>query len=277
MFALPAGAHTIIGTTDTFTDVHPSDVRADESDVRYLLDSANSFFPDAKLTTRDVVAAWAGIRPLIAEGSDATEGSSSREHALQRSASGVLSITGGKLTTFRSMAAEVVDTVLSDLDADGTVTTHKLPLPGGDITSLTQESAAAAAVCGDEAVGAHLARAYGSRWRAVWALAQDDPELGARVAPGLPYTVVDFVWGVEREMACTLTDLLVRRTHIAFELADHGRSLAPRVARAVASRLGWSDGDVEREVARYERDSEGLFAIDPATRAADSASASVSR
>ena len=263
-FVLPAGAHTIIGTTDTFTRAHPTEVRADEEDVKYLTASANAFFPNARLTPADVVAAWAGIRPLIAEGAARDEGDSSREHALHRSASGVFSITGGKLTTYRSMAAEVVDDVVrANGDSAGRASTDRVALPGGDIDSPESEARDASAACGDAATGAHLARAYGSRWRDVWALSAKEPSLNAHVAPGLPYTLADFVWGVEREMATTLADLLMRRTTIAYELPDQARSLAPRVARTVASRLGWSHTDVEREIATYEREAERVFAIDP--------------
>ncbi len=263
-FVLPADAHAIIGTTDTFTDAHPSDVRADDGDVRYLLDSANAFFPNAHLTPADVVAAWAGIRPLIAEGAARDEGDSSREHALHRSDSGVFSITGGKLTTYRSMAAEVVDDVVRALGhSAGGASTGRVALPGGDIKSLDAETREASAACGDAATGAHLARAYGSRWREVQDLVRADPTLSAHVAPGLPYTLADFVWGVEREMATTLADLLMRRTAIAYELPDQARSVASRIARTVASRLGWSGADAEREIATYEREASRVFAIDP--------------
>lgn len=263
-FVLPAGHHAIIGTTDTFTVAHPEHVRADERDVSYLLESANAFLPRAKLARADVIAAWAGIRPLIAAGASARASDSSREHALSRSASGVFSITGGKLTTYRSMSAEVVDHVVNALGGKaGPERTHRIPLPGGDIVSLDEESRMAAAACGDGAIGAHLARAYGSRWREVWALTHDDPALGARVAPGLPYTLADFVWAVEREMALTLADLLTRRTTIACELPDQARSVAPCVALAVAPRLGWSESDVTREIAAFESEADRLFAIDP--------------
>lgn len=263
-FVLPSGAHTIIGTTDTFTAAHPADVRADEGDVRYLLESANAFFPAARLSRDDVVTAWAGIRPLIAEGVGDDEGDSSREHALHRSRSGLFSITGGKLTTYRAMAAEVVGAIATSLGMPRRRDVTRVTLPGGDLASVGDETAAAAVEVGDADIAAHLVRAYGSRWREVWALARTEPTLATRVAPGLPYTLADFAWAAEREMACTLADLLVRRTTIAYETRDQARSLARRVADVVATRLGWSDADREREVAAYEREAARLFAVDPA-------------
>ena len=111
MFALPSTATTIMGTTDTPTDERPERVRASRQDIDYLLAAANFFFPAARLTPADVVAAWAGIRPLVASGFTRDPASASREHRIDRSASGMISVSGGKLTTYRSMAAEVVDVV----------------------------------------------------------------------------------------------------------------------------------------------------------------------
>ncbi|HTE47383.1 MAG TPA: glycerol-3-phosphate dehydrogenase/oxidase, partial [Gemmatimonadaceae bacterium] len=98
MFALPAGRCAIVGTTDGYTSAAADEVRATNEDVNYLLDSANSFFPSARLTTNDVVSAWAGIRPLLPTAAD-NPGSVSREHAVTTSDHGLISITGGKLTT----------------------------------------------------------------------------------------------------------------------------------------------------------------------------------
>ncbi|MGA9837821.1 MAG: glycerol-3-phosphate dehydrogenase/oxidase, partial [Gemmatimonadaceae bacterium] len=108
MFALPAGAFTVFGTTDTFTSARPDEVRASEDDVAYLLRAANTFFPAAHLGRSDVVSAWAGIRPLVATTADSPN-AASREHAIQVTPAGVVTITGGKLTTYRIMAAQVVD------------------------------------------------------------------------------------------------------------------------------------------------------------------------
>ncbi|MDE3217231.1 MAG: glycerol-3-phosphate dehydrogenase/oxidase, partial [Gemmatimonadota bacterium] len=108
MFALPAGAFTVFGTTDTFTDASPDEVRASEDDVAYLLQAAGAFFPEARLARGDVVSAWAGIRPLVAT-SAGHPSAASREHAIETTAAGVIAITGGKLTTYRIMARQVVD------------------------------------------------------------------------------------------------------------------------------------------------------------------------
>lgn len=249
MFALPAGPFAMIGTTDTPTTEHPSEVRAAREDVDYLLAAANHFFPQARLSTGDVTSAWAGIRPLAATGwQGGKAASASREHAIVTSPSGVIAITGGKLTTYRAMAAEVVDQVQSALGVARTVApTLVRPLPGGDLASMDAELAAAHAATGDPAVAKRLVHAYGSRWREV---ARGDL---SRVVPGLPYTLAELRWAREREHAETLADLLVRRTHVAFETADAGCA----VARALAPALGFD----ERAVVEYEGEAGRLFAV----------------
>ena len=131
MFVLPAGRLTIIGTTESDTTAAPDDVRAASADIEYLVSSVNSAFPRARLDRRDVVSAWAGIRPLAASGHPSDAASASREHEIERAPSGMVTITGGKLTTYRAMAAEVVDTVLAELERPVVpTTTHVVPLPG---------------------------------------------------------------------------------------------------------------------------------------------------
>jgi glycerol-3-phosphate dehydrogenase len=220
MFALPSGTNTIIGTTDTFTDVSPDEVRASEIDVAYLIEAANTFFPDARLRRQDVVSAWAGIRPLMP-----TTGSSvsaSREHAIEHH-DGSVTITGGKLTTYRVMARQVVDVVQRVLGAgDGRGRADRRLLPD-DI-------------------------------RAMNALCESSPELRAEIVAGLPYRMGEMRWGVERELACTLGDLLIRRTHLAFETPDNGRA----AARRVSAFLGWD----AKELDRYESEVARIFTID---------------
>jgi len=262
MFALPSTATTIVGTTDTPTDESPEGVRASRQDIDYLLAAANVFFPAARLTRADVVAAWAGIRPLVASGFTGDPASASREHRIDRSASGMISVSGGKLTTYRSMAAEVVDVVERSLGRRRRrARTSVVPLPGGDIRSFDETLRAAELEVGDSVVARRLVEAHGSRWREVAALTTAEPALARRIARDLPYLLAEVVYAVEREMAMTLADVLVRRLHLAFEVADHGRSAA-RVATAVlAGRLGWDNARARSELARYEADVQRLFGV----------------
>lgn len=251
MFALPAGTHTILGTTDTFTSVTPDEVRASEADVAYLIDAANLFFPDARLTRGDVVAAWAGIRPLMP-----TSGSSvaaSREHSIDR-AGATVTITGGKLTTYRVMARQVVDVVQQALSRRRTpAPTATRLLPGGevDVGAAVTEAARVA----DATRATHLVHAYGDAWRDVHAYCDADDASRAPVVAGLPYRLGEMRWSVDHEMAATLGDVLIRRTRIAFETRDNGRE----AARGVAAFLGWDDA----ELSRYEAEVTRTFSVDP--------------
>lgn len=272
MFVLPAGEQTIIGTTDSYDVVAPDEVRASERDVAYLLDAANHHFPAAALTREDVIAAWAGLRPLAVD-DDSTDssashsvagpGNASREHAIAETAPGFVRVTGGKLTTYRSMAQEVVDRVQRALgERASPCVTATERLHGGDIASLTDETALAARACGDDRVGARLVRAHGSEWREVWSLAAHDPVLRMPVVPGCPYTLAELRWGVLSEFAVTLADLLIRRTPIAFELRDNGRAVARAVAPVVAGWLGWSDSETATELSRFDVEVARMFGVE---------------
>ena len=262
MFAIPSMATTIIGTTDTPTDERPDTVRASREDIDYLLAAANSFFPSARLTPTDVIAAWAGIRPLVASGFTRDPASASREHRIDTSAQGLVSVSGGKLTTYRAMAAEVVDAVERSIGrAPSRSRTHLTPLPGGDIRSLDEVRRAAELEIGDAAVARRLVEAYGTRWRDVAALTSAEPALARRMVKELPYLLAEVVYAVEREMAVTLADVLVRRLHVAFEVADHGRSAA-RVATAIlAGRLGWDNARARIELTRYDAEVQRIFGV----------------
>ena len=274
-FALPAGGSAagqfaVIGTTETPADAEPGAVRATAADVAYLLGAANHYFPDARLVPADVVSAWAGLRPLAAAGvGGAGTGSASREHAVHVDPRGVVTATGGKLTTYRSMAADVVDRCAPLLGVGRLPAseTARGTLPGGDVADpprgVAAEEAAARAAAGDAAVSRRLAHAHGAAWRRVWALAEADRALGARLDPALPYVLAEFAHAAAHEHARTLADLLVRRAPVAFETRDHGRSAARALAPHVAAALGWDAAAQAEAVAAYDREAARLFAVNP--------------
>lgn len=263
-FVLPAGDFAIIGTTDTFEPVSPGEVRASTSDVAYLLEAANHFLPSARLSRDDVITAWAGLRPLVANDAHSDDpGSVSREHAVTERVPGLVRITGGKLTTYRVMARDTVDAAQRSLGAHVTRShTADSPLAGGRLTDPLKAIGAATTLVGDAALAARLVHAHGDKWRDVWSLAERDSTLAGRIEPSRPYLKAELRWSVEHELAFTLADLLVRRIPLAFELRDHGRQAARQVAPLVAESLGWNSTRLGAELERYDAEVERLFAID---------------
>ena len=256
-FVLPAGANAIIGTTETPAPASPDEVRATNEEIRYLLDATNTFFPRARLTTQDVVSAWAGIRPLIPTAASA--GAASREHAIAIASDGVVSITGGKLTTYRIMAAQVVDVVGRELQRSARSTASATtPLPGGDIASLETLIATIARTVNDLPLATRLA-SYGSRWQQVWNECASDN--ARRVADGRAYTFGELRYAVHSEFALTLGDLLIRRTHLAFETRDHGMSIAQSVAADIAPLLGWDQSRQRAAIVAYDMEVERMFSV----------------
>lgn len=161
------------------------------------------------------------------------------------------------------MAAEVVDVAEARL---GRHTTRRPPtrtatLPGGDLAYIDEAVAAAERATADAELGTHLVRAYGSRWP-IAAAAIAAPGGSERIA-GSNYTIGEMRYVAQHELAYTLSDILLRRTHLGFETRDHGVDSAERVALAVADILGWSASDIAAHVKAYERDVKRIFAVDP--------------
>jgi len=144
----------------------------------------------------------------------------------------------------------------------GTDITETLPLPGGDFGSLDGVIADADVVIEDSKLARHLVISHGTRWSDVWDVIRGDADGRTLVDPSLPYTLGEFRYSVAREMAETLGDLLIRRTHLAFETRDHGASAAEHIASALAGQLKWSAEDQRRAIADYALEAERVFRID---------------
>ncbi|MDZ7629844.1 MAG: glycerol-3-phosphate dehydrogenase/oxidase [Gemmatimonadaceae bacterium] len=262
-FILPSPVHTIIGTTETPAETGPDEIRANRRDVRYLLHAANHFFPQAALSDTDVISAWAGIRPLVAHtGTSAND--ASREHRIASSSSGLISVTGGKLTTYRAMASEITDAVEQALGrATSTASmTGDAALPGVGNLSHDLEVRAARSALPSPATAEHLVRSYGDRWRMVWGLVEREAPLGERLDPALPYLAAEVLWAAVAEGAQTVADVLVRRMPVAYERQDAGRALASRVAALLGRVHGWNDATAAEAAVAYDTESRRLFGID---------------
>jgi glycerol-3-phosphate dehydrogenase len=134
-------------------------------------------------------------------------------------------------------------------------------LYGGDLVSIDEETLSAARVLGDELLAARLVRTYGSKWRDVWAAIASSDD-GRRVLGDSAITIGELRYAVQREMGETLSDVLIRRTRLAFQQQDHGKTLAADAARAVAPALGWDASRIEGELARFNTEVDEIFTIE---------------
>jgi len=256
MFVLPWDDLAYIGTTDTDADASPDGLRVTAADVTYLLRSANAAFPHAHLAPNDVVSAWVGLRPLLrADHADPSQ--VSREHKVFASEQGLITIAGGKLTTYRVMARDVVDRVAARLrELDGRslpprAQTDKLPLPGGEAAELDVLGEAARARGASEATARHLVASYGSEAAAVLNLVDRDRRLGDAIIAGRPEIWAEIAYAVERELAVRVQDVLVRRLHLFYEVPDHAQSVVTKVAARMKQLLGWDDVREAEELRDY--------------------------
>ncbi len=259
MFVLPWGELSYIGTTDTDADSSPDTVRVTADDVTYLLRSANAAFPDAHLAPKDVVSAWAGLRPLLRQDDHTSPSQVSREHRVVESAHGLITIAGGKLTTYRVMARDVVDRIAARLhELDGRPVaprpaTDRLPLPGGEAAELEVLVEAARARGASEATARHLVRSYGSEAAAILNYVDRERSLGDPLIIGRPEIWAEVSYCVEREMAVRVQDVLIRRLHLFYELADHGRAIVTAVAGRMKKLLDWDDSREAEELRDYSK------------------------
>ena len=262
LFAIPWGDRTYIGTTDTDYQGDPADVACDAADVTYLLACTSRYFPGARLAPDDILATWAGLRPLIT--SEGSASSVSREHEILVDADGLITIAGGKLTTYRKMSAEVVDRAVAMLRLTGALTTPlreaytaRQPLPGAvgwpedDDTTRVEALVRSAVPDLDEATTTLFVRTYGTRAVDVARLIAADPTLDTPLSPGRAERLAQVDFAVAEELAQTVSDVLVRRTQLYFRAADQGLSAAPIVAARMQLRLGWDDARREAEIAAF--------------------------
>ena len=234
LFILPWGEWTYLGTTDTDADPDPDAVVVEPADVVYLLRSANALFPTAHLAEADVVATWAGLRPLLAADPGVPASGRSREHRIVTGPGGMLTIAGGKLTTFRVMAREVVDRVarlLGRSASAGRALSGQVPLPGGEARVLDGFRAAGLELGLPATSVDYLVGQYGAEIPAIYALCRQRPELKEPLHPEHPAIAAQVSFAVQRELACTAEDILARRTRLALETSDHGEAARGSVER----------------------------------------------
>jgi glycerol-3-phosphate dehydrogenase len=245
------GGRTYIGTTDTDYDGDVDDPQCTEDDIAYLLGAMNAAL-SSPLERSDVLASWAGLRPLVRQAETDKTADMSRRHKVAASESGVITVTGGKLTTYREMAQDTVDVALERLQQR-----HGRQAPGRKRSRTAKLALRGADGWRDEREDdAWLADRYGGEARVVHAMVDGDPSLGEPLVPGLPYRRAEALYAVRYEMATTLDDVLSRRTRARLLDRDATAAAAADVADLVGDELGWSAEERAAQIAAYRRAAE---------------------
>jgi len=242
-----------IGTTDTDYTGDPDDVHPEPADLRYLLNVANHTIPDAKLDESHIVGSWAGLRPLVAPTPGTSTSNTSREHVIATGPSGMLTISGGKLTGSRLMARQFVDAAERQLERPHARSTAvRTPISGGQVGTFGQIRTRAASAGVPDAVVDSWLRRYGANAEKVLELWLESPDAAEVIGPR-HLTRAEVRYCVAEEECLTLTDLMVRRTSLFFW--DPAGGLTPQNAMVaeLASLLGWSIEESERQLAQYRR------------------------
>jgi glycerol-3-phosphate dehydrogenase len=272
LFFIPWDDRWIVGTTDTDWSGDRAEPRVTAEDVDYILGEANRVLA-RPLTRDDVLAVYAGLRPLVAEPAEQHRGEAaqtgngagngdkpttklSREHVVDNPLPGLVSIAGGKFTTYRLMARDVVDAAVADLELSGPVppsVTGQLPLLGAD--GLPAVRASARRLAADygvaPAVTEHLITRYGALAPEVLALIDTDKTLAGPLAAGYPYVRAEVAYAVTHEGALHAEDVLARRVRLLIAAPDGGVSAAPEVVAIMAGLLGWNRRRRAAELRRY--------------------------
>jgi len=233
IFATPWHDSVVIGTTDIKTGYAELDPRPTAAEVAYILQTINPYLA-TPLGASDVRATFAGLRPLVNRSATTTAGLS-REHLIDVAPSGLVTVTGGKWTTYRKMAEDVIDVAVKEAGLP--------PAPSATAHLALHGAAPDLPPRGDPL------RVYGSDGAALNALTAERPELGARLDARLPYVAAQVVYAAQHEMALTVEDVLARRTRALFLDVEAARASAPLVAKLLASELG-RDGAWESEQLR---------------------------
>lgn len=257
-FAIPGRGYVYVGTTDTDYHGDIDEPSVDREDAEYMLEILRTWFPAAGIGAEDVTASWSGLRPLVEEaGKSAYQ--VSREHQINEIEPGFLTIEGGKLTTYRLMAEQAVDAVLTHVlrqtpgrHIEPCYTKHE-PLPGGrgihdenDLDELVVR-VQSYLKC-DSDVAHHLVFSYGSRVLAMLDTVAAD---SAKVDPALPYTWGELDYVIAHESVRELEDLFLRRTEVYYQAADNGLGIAAEAVRRMAAHLGTDEAWQEQALTKY--------------------------
>lgn len=264
-FVVPWEGRVNIGTTDTDYTGAKDDPHAIESEIEEILSAINAYFPEARLEPKDIITSWAGLRPLISDPRARNTTDISRQEEVIESADGLISIAGGKLTTYRLMAENGIDLAEKRLFERGEIeirrrsSTNRTSICGGEmnrakLVELAHRFAIEEEIPADTA--RHLVFSYGSESTRLIELIHEDDRLRRRLVPGLPHIAAEAVHAAREEMAITVTDVMTRRTRLAMLAGRESLAAAEVVAELLASELGWSQEQRRQEVEEFRRELE---------------------
>lgn len=259
LFIIPWKNEWLIGTTDTPWEGERENPLATQEDIAYLLEQANRILLK-QLRESDILGVFVGLRPLVASTAGSATTKISREHTVDHPVTGLVSVAGGKYTTYRIMARDLVDAAIADMNRivpDSC--TEDVTLMGADgfaalrnrIDLLAEEHGVSSGLI------THLLNRYGSLYQEVLALADGNQMLLSPITPELEYIRAEFLYAVLYEGARSLEDVLARRTRICFESADGGLAIAEEVATLISGIMGWSDDQIDHQVLTYAQLLEG--------------------
>jgi glycerol-3-phosphate dehydrogenase len=255
VFVMPHDRYVVVGTTDTDYHADAGAVAADEADLEYLLGVLGESLPGMKLTREDIASSFAGLRALVLDGQGSRAPSAvSREEVILESASGLLTVAGGKLTTHREVAEKLVTRLTRGLNHPSAgCATAVTPLPGarfGEVSGADSEALDAL----PRTIRQTLATRYGARAALPARLAAADHALAAPVATGCPVLGAEVIHAVRNEMAVTLADFMVRRIGAVWRWPMEAEAAAPAVAGLMAAELRWDQQRCGRELAEFKEE-----------------------
>lgn len=255
LFVIPWLDKWIVGTTDTEYNGDRNEPLANREDVDYILTQANRVL-EPQLRYEDIIGIYAGLRPLVSNKSESSTTKLSREHTVDHPAPGFVSVAGGKYTTYRIMAEDVVDLAVKELDREVPKSvTDNLPIVGADgyHSFVRQIPVIATDANISEKTVEHLLNRYGSLISEVLDLIVTNPELAKPLTNDLPYLRAEIHYAASHEGARSVEDVIARRTRLAFEAVNEGLYLANAIAEIITPVLGWDESEKRQSIEHYRQ------------------------
>ncbi len=255
VFLIPWHNYTMIGTTDTDYNDKPELVSVDAEDVRYLVENIKDAFPKFNIKYEDIISAYAGLRPLVRQ-EGKSESEVSREHRIFEDEDGLITLIGGKYTTYRTMAKELVDLAVKRLGYKGKryqCITDKVPLVGGNFENLDELKQKIKERSGlEDKYVEHLANSYGAEALKLILYAKAKDLSLEPIDIDFPFLWAEIDWTIREEFACKLKDFMWRRTYFALT-PGQGIQVADKIAKRMAEVLGWDDERIKKEIEEYKQ------------------------